>query len=139
MSQQLIFKCANIGCQNNVFRKYSNQSKKRFCRVCLILDATGTILRWKCTGCDHIISDQNVRKRTCDKCKVKRKNEYMKNYHLGTKIIKKIRRMKDKRCHSCGGLFSGMGVFCTDYCRWITRMEQQHYKIILRLEDLKCG
>lgn len=139
MSQQLAIACANIGCHNSIYRQADPQSQKRFCRQCQIGAVIGKkLLRWKCSRCDRIISDQNVRKTTCEACKQKRKTEYMKNYRQVNKIILKIKRMQNKKCNTCHGRFFGSGVFCGEYCKWIKSLKSRHYKIILRLEDI-CG
>lgn len=71
------------------------------------------------------------RPKLCQKCANAKK-------YQRRKLLLKLGRQKKRKCHSCGGVIGNMfGVYCTPYCRWITSLRHRHYKIILRMGDLK--
>ena len=139
MSLLQIQRCSNIGCDFPIYKHAGIQSKKRFCKRCQIKSAVhGTVLKWKCTTCENIITDQNVRKRTCDDCKIRHKFAYQKQYQKTYKILLKVKRQKKKKCHICNGsIMMRPDNFCSDYHKWLQWLSHRHYRIILCLDDLK--
>lgn len=58
--------CANIDC-NAPLQGFDLTKNQRFCRKCRI---KGVILRWRCKGCNNIISDTVSRftRQYCNQC-----------------------------------------------------------------------
>ena len=73
----------------------------------------------------HIPRGRSGGGKLCDSCKYEKR-----------KILLKLKRLKQKKCHSCGGIILREGVYCSDYCRWIRMLDRRHQKIILRVKDL---
>ena len=88
------------------------------------------ILYNRCKGCG---ADVPMGKRggptLCVSCSNRKK--YQKR-----KFMQKIARLKQKKCHSCGGIILREGVYCSDYCKWIRMLDRRHQKIIKRIADL---
>ena len=84
-----------------------------------------------CSDCGLSINEGKQSKNSrCDKCKNKRK-------YQARKILLKLKRLRNKKCHNCGGAVEH-GVYCSDYCRWIKHLSYRYrQKIVLRLSDLK--
>lgn len=86
----------------------------------------------KCPTCPNMVPVGRQRPdkpRRCDQCK--NRDQYQKR-----RLLLKVKRVKQKRCHGCGGQVQKLGVHCSDYCKWITSLKHRHYKIILSIGDL---
>lgn len=86
----------------------------------------------KCPSCNETTPSGRVRPerpRMCKRCI--NKTKYQKR-----KLLLKLARLKGKKCHTCGGSIKRLGVFCSEYCRWIGSLRHRHNKIILRVNDV---
>ena len=79
-----------------------------------------------CRTCSGIIPEgREGGGRNCDKCKYARR-----------KMLLKLKRLRQKKCHNCGGMVLCEGVHCSEYCKWIKTLDWKHHKIIKRISDL---
>lgn len=85
-------------------------------------------------GCNNMVPVGRLRPeipRKCTQCKNKIRNEKHK-------MIKKLRRLKNKKCHTCGGgIKIWNAVFCSDYCKWLNYIKNtSHKKAIISVHQV---
>lgn len=137
-----VYKCASVTCDNDLKKKpISEKSYEKFCYKCR---GSHQVLRWKCKGCDNIICSNNPQKVWCtkecaDKARKGKRKDYFKSHYESIKIIRKIKRLKDRKCRRCHGVLLQPynKLYCTEYCCWLNYLRHRSIKIKILLESVK--